>query len=412
MRGVHHSPVGEPDDGAGGGPGSAPPPAVPVPEVEAPAVEAPAVAPPADAPPPNPDVSDEELALHLAGGTVLDWKELCAHFGSDTGWLGRDDPAWAGARPAEARIKRLRDIARGGHIAKERRECARRGVRLVSHRHADYPACLLHLHQPPLLLCVRGRWPPPDAALAVVGARAATPYGRHASTLLAGAAARAGHGIVSGLARGIDRHALDAALAEGGWAIAVLGCGLDIAYPSEHRELQELIAQRGTLISEFPLGYKPDRYTFPRRNRIIAALCRQALIVEAGPRSGALITAMHALELGREVLAVPGPMDVETSRGTNQLIFDGAIPALSADLLLFALGRTGPPPPRTATAEREDPLLAALTGRPLSLDELAAAAGEELRVVQSALIALELGGRVERLPGGRWIRRRDVAELR
>jgi len=351
------------------------------------------------------NLNDEELALHLAGGTLLDWNDLCAHFGAASGWLARAKPEWAGAKPAASRLARLRAFADEGHIAQELRGCAARGIRLVSHRDPAYAEGLRHLHQPPVLLSVLGRWPLPAATLAVVGARAATPYGRHATTLLAGAAARAGHAILSGLARGIDRFALDAALAEGGWPAAVLGCGLDIAYPPENSELQDLIAQRGTLISEFPLGYKPDRYTFPRRNRIIAALCRQALVVEAGPRSGALITAKHALEIGREVLAVPGPIDVEASRGTNQLIFDGAVPMLSADLLLFALGRLGAAPPRLPGAEREDPLVALLTGRPLDLDELAAAAKEDVRVVQSALIALELGGRVERLPGGRWIRR-------
>ncbi len=363
-------------------------------------------------------VTLEEMALHLAGGTAVDWSNLCAAFGAPSGWLHEPEARWTAAGLAPSRAARLLTVTGGGAVGREFERCAASGIRLVSHRHAAFPDRLLHLHQPPVLLEIRGRWPPPPAALAVVGARAATPYGRHASALLAGAAARAGHAIGSGLARGIDRFALEAALAERGWAIAVLGCGLDVAYPPENRDLQERIGAEGTLVSEFPLGTRPDTFTFPRRNRIIAAIARQVLVVEAGPRSGALITAKHALDIGREVFAVPGPIDVEASRGCNQLIFDGAVPVLDAALLLFALGSAagpaagapGPPSDLAAGGGARQPslderLTAALGGRALGLDELALASGGSVRDVRSALIALELAGMVQRLDGGRWTRR-------
>ncbi|HZL99466.1 MAG TPA: DNA-processing protein DprA, partial [Planctomycetota bacterium] len=209
--------------------------------------------------------------------------------------------------------------------------------------------------------------------------------------------------------RGIDRFALEAALAEDGWPVAVLGCGLDIAYPPEHAELQRAIAARGTLVSEFPLGQVPDRYAFPRRNRVIAALSRAVLVVEAGRRSGALITVDHALELGLDVLAVPGPIDAETSQGTNRLIFDGAHPVLDEEGLLHLLGVDGTagetaagiaPAASAASAAVGRRLLAALGGRARPLDELSEAAGIDVAAARAGLVALELEGRVQRVGGG------------
>lgn len=262
----------------------------------------------------------------------------------------------------------------------------------------------MHLHRPPLVLSVKGRWPPARQTLAIVGARAATGLGRRTAALFATRAVELGVPVISGLARGIDRWALAAAVDSGGWALGVLGCGIDVAYPRENRELQQQMAHCGTLISEFPLGMRPDRWTFPRRNRIIAALSQAVLVIEAGVRSGALITASHALELGREVWAVPGAIDAELSAGCNRLILDGALPAIGVELLgeFLGIAQTGSP----GSAACSDPLLAALGDSSLSVDELSVAAGIDARSTAAKLMALQLEGRVRRLAGGRYVRRR------
>ncbi len=261
-----------------------------------------------------------------------------------------------------------------------------------------------------MLLAVRGSWPPPEPALAVVGARAATAYGRAATLRLAKTASRAGLAIVSGLARGVDRYALESAFDEAGRPVAVLGCGLGIVYPPEHHALQARIAREGTLVSEFPLRQPPTRWAFPRRNRIIAALARAVLVVEAGARSGALITAAHALELGRDVLAVPGPIDGPQSEGTNRLIADGAAPVLDGAGLLELLGHGSTPTDEGAApagaAGTLHPLIAALERKALGVDELATLCGLAVPRVRAELVALELEGRVTPLPGGRWEKRR------
>jgi DNA processing protein len=350
------------------------------------------------------------MCIHLAGGTALDFLKLRKKFGWKARWFGCTEGELIGAGLHRSRAARLLTFADRRAEREEFRRCAELGVRLVSWRHTGYPAPLRHLPQPPIVIGALGRWPVPGRSVAIVGSRAATAYGRQSTLRLAGAAARAGFAVVSGLARGVDRAALEAALAEGGWPVAVLGCGLDVVYPPEHAELQRAIAARGTLVSEFPLGQRPDRHAFPRRNRVIAALSQAVLVVEAGPRSGALITVDHALEIGRDVLAVPGPIDAETSQGTNRLIFDGAQPVLDEAGLLHLLG--APPPAVTvepagaATGQDgSEAVLAALSRRVLALDELAAAARLDVGRVRAALITLELEGRIRRLDGGRFARR-------
>jgi DNA processing protein len=280
----------------------------------------------------------------------------------------------------------------------EGRECAAHGVRLASRLDPDFPARIGDADKPPLLLSVLGRWPPPERALAIVGARAATPYGLTVTRRLAGAAARAGFAVVSGLARGIDGAAHEAVLAEGGWPIAVLGNGLLVPYPPEHAQLQSDIARHGTLLSEFPLRFGPLPWTFPRRNRLIAALACKVLVVEAGDKSGALNTVEHAIQQHRDVLAVPGPIDSSASRGTNRLIADGAQVIYDVQSLLMALESDVPPPARPP----EDPLLAALGGEALDVDELARRLHLPIAPVRAALVALELQGLVRRLEGGRY----------
>jgi DNA processing protein len=205
-------------------------------------------------------------------------------------------------------------------------------IRAVAAHESVYPPALLDLHDPPPLIFLRG-----DAALldreatAIVGTRACTEYGADAAREIAASLARAGVVVTSGLAHGVDRHAHESALDAGGATLAVIGCGIDVVYPHRHQRLYERIACHGLLVSEFLPGEPALPHHFPRRNRIIAALSRAVVVVEAPARSGALITAEHALDLGREVFAVPGPIGRRTSEGTNALIRDGASMVNSPD---------------------------------------------------------------------------------
>ena len=361
-----------------------------------------------------------ELCVHLARGTFKDEKRLRHPFGRGDIWLTRPPSEWPKVLDKKGEVllqnevnERLEALVDGRAARDELARCAAGGVLLAPLRSPRYPADVRLVDRPPVLLGVRGRWPLPDTedALAIVGSRAATAYGRATTLRLAAAASREGFAVVSGLARGIDSHALQAALDEGGWPVAVLGNGLDVVYPKENRRLQQAIAEHGTVISEFPLRQQPDRAFFPRRNRIIAALARAVLVVEAGRRSGALITVKHTMELGRDVLTVPGRIDSDTSRGSNELLNDGAVPVLDVDSLLAALDRPrqagrGRVPVRPA-AERH-PLLALLGRRALTPDELADEAQMPLPAVRSGLVALELEGRVERWPGGRFAMARSA----
>ena len=211
-------------------------------------------------------------------------------------------------------------------------EMSRRGVRVLLPGDLEFPSQLQDLSEPPLALWVRGPLDLRVAALrsvAVVGARACTAYGERATAILAGGLAEQGWAVVSGGAFGIDAAAHRAALGVGGPTIAVMACGIDIAYPRSHDALFARIADSGLMISELPPGSQPLKHRFLARNRVIAALSRGTVVVEAARRSGAMATASRALELGREVMAVPGPITSMASSGTNRLLHEGAARAVS-----------------------------------------------------------------------------------
>ena len=257
-----------------------------------------------------------------------------------------------------------------------------------------YPALLRHIPDPPARLWLRGDADPSildRTALAVVGARACSGYGRTVARLLAGEAAALGVVVVSGLARGIDGEAHRAALAVGGTTVAVLGCGVDRDYPAAHAELaRSILAAGGLVVSEYAPGIEPAPWRFPARNRIIAGLARATVVVEARERSGALITADFALEDGREVLAVPGEITSALSRGTNALLRLGATPATSAADVLEALGVEV----RPAAVVPDDPAAAAVFGAlaegAATLDELGRRCVLEPGRLAGALALLEL----------------------
>jgi DNA processing protein len=272
----------------------------------------------------------------------------------------------------------------------------------------DYPQALLAIEDPPLMLYRMGRLAqPPQRAVAIVGSRNPTPQGLLNARAFARALAEAGVTVVSGLALGIDgaahQGALDGAAADALATIAVVGTGLDRVYPRRHLELAHRIAQRGMLLSEYPLGTPPLPPNFPRRNRLIAALGQGTLVVEAALESGSLITARLAAEQGREVFAIPGSIHAPQSRGCHALLRQGAKLVESAQDVLEDLRFVLPSAPAAAPpqeAEGEDPLLHALGFDPVGLDALIARTGIPAPLLQAQLLELELAGRVARLPGG------------
>jgi len=262
-----------------------------------------------------------------------------------------------------------------------------------------YPEGLLHLPDPPAPLFVRGELPAPERAVAIVGTRRASPWAQALARDLARALAGAGVWVVSGLARGIDAAAHKGALEAGGKTLAVLGSALDRIYPPEHRAL----AEQMSLATEFPFGTGPRPEHFPRRNRVIAALARAVVVVEAPERSGALITARYALELGREVLAVPGRPTDKKSRGSNRLIQDGAFPLLDPEELLAYLGLELGAGEKPQVPNHLKALHQALSELGEALpDDLAQRTGLPAARVLAGLVELELLGLAEAMPGGRY----------
>lgn len=278
-----------------------------------------------------------------------------------------------------------------------------------------YPQMLKHIADPPVVLFVRGKLVKDEICVSVVGSRRATHYGLEMARKLSGELARHSVTVVSGLARGIDSKAHLGALEGGGRTIAVLGCGVDVVYPPENSGLMDRIISSGAVISEFLPGTGPMPYNFPARNRIISGLSRGVAIVEAGGRSGSLITADFALEQGRDVYAVPGNINSVNSLGTNRLIRDGAIIVTGAGDILDELNikhhgenalYTAKKLPNINLGGQERQL--SIEGRtiaqklmagPAHIDVIARDCGISPQVTSSVLVMLELSGFVEQLPG-------------
>ena len=297
----------------------------------------------------------------------------------------------------------VRSLARADP-ARELREARTAGVTIEDEYSQRYPDGLLDLDDPPMVLFVRGGLLASDrSAVALVGSRAASAYGLRIARTLATDLARAGVTVVGGLARGIDAAAHEAALAAGGRTIAVLGSGLLEPYPPEHVDLLERIARQGAVVSEFPLHAPPARPNFPRRNRLIAALSRGTVVIESAARGGALSTVQHALDLGRPVMAVPGPIDSQTSQGTLRMLRDGAEPVGSAQDIFTALGWCTLGHDELPDDERA--VLEALPEGGGGAEEIASAVGMAVEVAAGLLVTLEVRGLVERGEGGRYVAR-------
>jgi DNA processing protein len=285
-------------------------------------------------------------------------------------------------------------------------EMERAGCRAVLHGAPGYPAALEDLGDPPDVLFVRGTLPPLPA-VAVVGTRRCTSYGRRLASAFGREVAGAGWVLVSGLARGIDGAAHRGTIDRGGVGVAVLGSGSDVVYPADHRHLHDtLIESGGAAVTEYPPGTRPNGWRFPPRNRIISGLSSAVVVVEAGVTGGALITALRAAEQGRAVFAVPGDVDRQASVGCNLLIRDGAIPVLGPQdhieglSLLLGPPTPAPAPPRAPglPAGVDGDILAA-TRSPIAIDDLIATLGLTAPTVLAAVARLELDRRLTRRDG-------------
>lgn len=278
------------------------------------------------------------------------------------------------------------------------RHVERVGVHVLTWDSTDYPALLRNIPDAPPVLFVRGEITPADEwAVALVGTRKATVYGREVAHRLAGDLAHSGVTVISGLARGVDSVAHKATLEAGGRTIAVLGSGVDYIYPAEHRKLAEEIVETGALVSDFPLGTRPEASNFPARNRIISGLSLGTIVIEAGLRSGALITADFALDQGREVFAVPGSILSPASVGCNRLLRDGAHVITEVNDVLETLHLDHVSEKLMARKilpdnETEATILEHLSAEPVHLDALARGTELPVEVVSSTLVMMELKG--------------------
>jgi len=273
---------------------------------------------------------------------------------------------------------------------------------IVTLADSDYPQALLNIPDPPLLLYVKGQLDLLNRpTLAVVGSRSATPQGMNNAEAFAKSLSDAGLCIISGMAHGIDAAAHRGALRGHGGSIAVVGTGLDKVYPSANRDLAHALAQKGTLVSEFPLGTPPLATNFPRRNRLISGMSLGCLVVEASLQSGSLITARLALEQGRDVFAIPGSIHAPQSKGCHALLKQGAKLVEAAQDILEELGGILVAPAQAADSEGSDAALFEHLGfDPVDVDTLSVRSGLTVSQLSAMLLTLELGGRICVLPGG------------
>ncbi len=300
-------------------------------------------------------------------------------------------------------------LATAGRLAREEAlrlldRLAAAGWRWLVPGDGVYPALLAAVSDPPIGLFCRGSLDDGGPTVAVVGSRRASPYGSQVACWLGEELSRLGVVVVSGMARGVDAAAHQGALAAGGKTVAVWGTGPDRVYPPEHRDLAEAIARSGAIVTEYPPGTPARRHHFPQRNRILAGLAQAVVVVEAGPRSGALITARLALDEGREVLAVPGSVFSELSLGPNALLSMGARPLLSPRDAAEAIGIEVD---GGSQARNEDDDLGGLiaAGEALTVDEMAERARVAVPTMLTRVLRLEIDGRLQRLDDGRYRRR-------
>jgi DNA processing protein len=367
------------------------------------------------------DGRSAELLLALTSGIGPRLrKSLLAHFGSAEAVMNAAASdlravAGIGQKLSRSIVTSRREI----DVEAELRDCREQNVQVLVESESAYPQSLRTIPDPPGVLFVRGEIVPSDGvAVAIVGTRHATQYGIAQADRLAAGLARCGYTIVSGLARGIDAAAHRGALKAGGRTLAVLGSGVLSVYPPEHESLANEVIARGALISENPPRSPPLSGAFPQRNRIITGLSLGVIVVEASERSGALISARHAMEQGRDVFAVPGRVDSRTSRGCHRLIRDGAKLVETIDDVLEELGPLATPTPIASDEaappirhpgelqlnEPEKAVLAAIDDEPITIDTVISTSGLPVQNVLSTLSVLEMRRLIRRLGGNRVMR--------
>lgn len=310
-------------------------------------------------------------------------------------------------------LKNLLDVRSSVDLDAEWETLKKRGIKVLTIQEDEYPEQLRNINGAPIVLYVWGELRAEDGrGAAIVGTRQLTPYGRSVTREIAATLASWGVTVISGMARGIDGEAHSAAIEVGGRTIAVLGSGLDHLYPPEHRKLAQQISQNGAVITDYALGTRPEGQNFPPRNRIISGLASVVIVIEAGDRSGALITAGFAADQGKEVLAVPGRISDRASKGTNRLIQAGAHPLLSAEDVLEILNlehlasthSSQPPLPKDAIERK---VLEALSSEPIHVDDLQARCDLPVAQIASTLTMLELRGQARQVGGMQYIRVRE-----
>jgi DNA processing protein len=348
------------------------------------------------------------LALRMVRGVGnVTYRELLTHFGSPQAVLNAPSRVLIDAGVHVEVARAITTFDQWSVVDTEIHKIVQAEVRLITRVDAAYPENLTHLHDPPPFLYVRGSLIPEDRlAIAIVGSRFASAYGRGVARDLARGLAEKNVTVVSGLARGVDAEAHRATLEVKGRTLAVLGSGVDVIYPSEHRSLAAEIPSRGAVLSEFPLGSKPDAVHFPYRNRVISGLTLGTVVVEAAENSGSLITARFALEQNREVFAVPGVITSMRSRGPHKLIKDGAKLVENVEDILQEIAPALMPTATTRPAEQlpllephEALLIGLFEHDPLHVDVLIAKSGLTPARVLEVLLGLELKGIITQLPG-------------
>ncbi|MFN9602116.1 MAG: DNA-processing protein DprA [Planctomycetota bacterium] len=370
-----------------------------------------------------PDIADEDRHAYLQltlvpgiGPRIM--SRLLAHFGTASAVLGATLKQLGEVERVGPKLAiSIRDSCTNGLVEKVLDHCLEHEIDLLYPNDGRYPHLLREIATPPLLLYAKGSFSKSDDfAIAMVGTRHATHYGRVMAERLARGLSSLGATIVSGLARGIDAVCHETAMNSGGRTIAVLGSSISDIYPPEHRKLAERIVEQGLLLSETHPFAQPKAGVFPQRNRIISGISLAVVVVEAADRSGSLITASHAREQGRDVMAVPGPAPSRTSRGCNQLIRDGAVLIQDAQDVVEQLGPVAKSFPSSSGLEVKTPaelqlndveqsVLGAIESLPTDIDAVIARSGLPVPRVLSTLSVLELRGFIVR-SGGRSVARR------
>jgi len=367
------------------------------------------------------DARSAELLLALTPGIGPRLrKALLVHFGSAEAVVNAAASDLRAVPGIGQKLSRSIVTARSEvDVETELRDCHDSGVSILIEPEQSYPAPLRTIADPPGVLFVRGEILPSDGlAVAIVGTRHGTQYGVAQAERFAAGLARCGYCVVSGLARGIDAAAHRGALKAHGRTLAVLGSGVLNVYPPEHEQLANEVAAQGAVISENPPHSPPLSGAFPQRNRIITGLSLGVIVIEASERSGALISARHAMEQGREVFALPGRVDSRTSRGCHRLIRDGAKLVETVDDVLEELGPLATPTPRGSEAEStpirhpaelqlnepEKAVLAAIDDEPIAIDNVIVASGLAVQNVLATLSVLETRRLIRRLGGNRVMR--------